>query len=70
MSGHIEISTDTATQAYAVLVTHVHKLEFTLSAARSSEDKLFWGEVLASNQAARDELAQQLFPLSHPKKVA
>ena len=70
MSGHIEISTDTATQAYAVLVTHVQKIDGILSAVQSSEDELFWGEVLASNQAARDELAQQIFPLSHPKKAA
>jgi hypothetical protein len=70
MGTRIEISTGTATEAYAVLTTAVTRTQACVDTAQSDEDKRFWSEALASYQAARDELAQQLFPLSHGRKAA
>lgn len=67
---NIEISTDTASLCYGVLTTRVEKIEQVLSAARSDENKLFWATHLSSLTAARDELAQQMWPLSHKKAAA
>ncbi|MEQ1512955.1 MAG: hypothetical protein ABL934_09775 [Lysobacteraceae bacterium] len=67
---NIEISIDNASTCYAVLITRIQKTEQVLSAARSDEDKLFWSAALLSLTAARDGLAQQMWPLSHNKKAA
>ncbi len=67
MSARIAISTDTATSAYALLSSSVLNAQSLLLRAKNDEDKRFWSEALASYQSARDELAQQLFPLSHGK---
>lgn len=66
----INISIDTASTCYAVLISKIRNIEQVLSAARSDEDKLFWSASLLSLTAARDELAQQMWPLSHNKKAA
>lgn len=67
MRTRISVTLNTATEAYAVLTTAVTRTQACVDKAQGEEDRRFWSEALASYQSARDELAQQLFPLSHGK---
>ncbi len=67
MSDRIHISIASATEAYALLNTAVMRHQQCLKNAQNDDDKRFWSTALADAQAAHDEFAQQLFPLSHGK---
>ena len=66
----IHITIGTASSCYALLTVQIKKTEDILQATQSTEDKLFWAQSLAALVSARDELAEQMWPLSHKKAVA